>query len=110
MSKPSPARLPMPVRSRGPEQVNGVVVSAGDQQRGVKVAGTNEMRLRQQVAACEVLMDDWRRVTISNRPRHCLNLRHEMGVIVLAGLGDMDLVADPLGGALFGEVGVEIMG
>jgi len=33
-----------------------------------------------------------------------------MGEIVLASLGDMDLVADPLGGALFGVMGVEIVG
>ena len=89
--------LSLPVRV-GPNrsyQIHAVVALAADQEAGVHVPEIHQMLLGQQLPSGQGRMDDRRRIPIGDRREGGRHIRDQVGCVGLAGLRQMDLVADP---------------
>ena len=84
---------------------------ARDQQGGIDIAGIDHVGFRQQSTRRRERSEPVPSSAPSRRSRRSgLDIRDQVRPIRLAGLGQMNLVADPAGIALFGVAGVGIIG
>ena len=88
--------LPAVIAAHWPEQFDVVLVPAGDQQFGVEEAGVDDMHARQEIALLECRMDRGRDRAIVRRPGGRLDVGDQVRAVVVARLGEMHLVPDPL--------------
>ena len=92
------------------EQIDGMINLARDQQGGIDIAGIDHVGFRQQSTPGESALNRCRHRPVRRSRRGGLDIRDQVRPIRLAGLGQMNLVADPAGVALFGVAGVGIIG
>jgi hypothetical protein len=92
------------------EQIDSMINPARDQQGGIDIAGIDHVGLRQQSTRGESVLNRCRHCPVRRSRRSGLDIRDQVRPIRLAGLGHMNLVADPAGIALFGVAGVGIIG
>ena len=83
---------------------------AGDQQRGVDVAGIDQVGFRRQAALSQSILNRCRHLNVGRASGSGLDIRDQVGRVPIARLGQVDLVADPAGVALFGVANVGIIG
>src|SRR5262249_20268856 len=79
------------------------------QEFGIHVTGVRQVLPRQEILVLEGLMDQRRHVAIRDRPRRRLHLRDEVWCVVLAGLGQVDFVADPSRRVLLGVACLDVL-
>ena len=104
------AGTPAAVRQHRAEQVDGMVGPAGDQQRGVDVAGIDQVGFRRQAALSQSILNRCRHLNVAQASGSGLDIRDQVGRVPIARLGQVDLVADPAGIALPGVANVRIIG
>ena len=101
---------PAAVRQHRAEQVDGMFGPAGDQQRGVDVAGIDQVSFRRQAALSQSILNRCRHLNVAQASGGGLDIRDQVGRVSIARLGQVDLVADPAGLALPGVANVRIIG
>ena len=103
-------RLPVLVRTGRTQQFDAVLLSVADQQGGITVSGIDQVQTREQILLLEGTVNPVRGIPISYRGRRRLDVSDPMGQALLAGFGQVDLVAHPRGRPFLGIVGLAIGG
>ncbi len=101
--------LPAVVAAGRAKQLDPIILPARHQEFGIEKAGVDDMDTRQEIAVLERRVDRGRHRAVGRRPGRRLDVGDQLREFAVARLGDMDLVPDPLGGALLGVVGVRVM-
>jgi hypothetical protein len=102
--------LPFHIWSRRTEQIHVVVLSARHQQFSVKIPRVHDVGRGEQPFLLKRVVYGWCNGAVSDGGRSRLDMRDEVWSLVVAGLSQMDLVANPGGRALARVVGVGIVG
>jgi hypothetical protein len=102
--------LPVGVGGRRPQQIHAVVALTGDEQLRVHIARIDHVLRWYEPFALQGVVNRLGHGDIRCGGRCGFHLRHEMGRVWLAGLGQMHLVADPGRAALLALAGVGVVG
>jgi len=85
-------RLPLTIGAHGPEPLHAGLTRAGDQPFSGEIARLDARRGGHQTLPCARLMAVRGGRTMADGPSRGLHRRDEVGCIVLAGLGEMDVI------------------
>jgi hypothetical protein len=94
---------------RGTDHID-LVLLRGHQEVGIHIAAVEQMGARQQVACGQILDDGRAHRTIGRCRRGREHLRNQIGVLWLTGLGEVELIADPLRVAFRAIAGLKLVG
>lgn len=104
------ARLLLVVLQHRSGQGDVVITRGGHEAVGVDIGGVDEMACRQQVLRRQRRVQRVEHRPVHDRGRCRRDVDDQRWLGVVAGLGQVDLVADPCGRALLGVVHVRIVG
>lgn len=102
--------LPLLVLPPWTKPINPKVLLTIHQAFHVEEAGIDDVSLGSDTLLLEALMDLGRHRPVRGRPHAGLHVAHQPGTILVTGLAQVRFVANPGGGALLGEMGIEIVG
>lgn len=97
------ARLPMSIVSGRSKEIDSIVVLALDEHFCIPGARLHQKSFREEIGVREGFVDAWERGTIGERRRVCFNVRHPAGKILIAGVGERDVVTYPAVSRVFAD-------
>ena len=101
--------LPFVISSGRTNQINAIVLLTAVQYLSINLARIDEMLLGQQVFLLESFMDSSGSGIVGDWGCGRFDVSDEMGTVFLAGFREVDLEADPTGGALLAAMGLQII-
>jgi hypothetical protein len=93
-----------------PHQVHGVLVTTGEDPFGADIARIHQLLGREQVVRRQIGLNGVERLVILLRRRSRGDLRNQVGQVILTPFGQVDLVPDPLSGALAPVAHIAVVG
>src|SRR4051812_47335167 len=100
------AGLPFLVAAGRSVEIHAVIPFTLDQEFGLDIAGIHQVTVRQTILVFQRFMNDGNDLAITGRGRGGFDMRNQVQLVLLAAFRQVDLVADPRGGVLFGIVGL----
>jgi len=103
-------RLPARISMDWPNPIHGMLVTPGEDPFGARVARIHQLVGREQVVGRQIGLTGVERLLILVRGWGSGNLRNQVGHVILTPFGQVDLVPDPLPGALAPIADIAVVG